>query len=197
MAASRVLLLASVLGIAGGIVWLVVRDRRPDVASVSSGSSAGVGKAAIAAPEGPSLGASGGGAPTGGSAAASPSPPPPAAGGPGSAAVIAPEVPTGPSPKDVFATQTRDPTWAGPTESEIRKRLGALAVPLDRVECRHDRCELTVAGDPDAVSAAVASLEKPAGLIGYAQSVLLTAPEVQQGRMTLRVYATFARAPGE
>jgi hypothetical protein len=191
MGVSRILLVVGVLGIAGGIVWFVVRDRTTEPRSIPAGSAADVGKAAIAAPEGPSLATGTASTPTADAVAVTP---PSAGGAAGSASAAAvPEVPTGSSPKVAFASQARDPTWAGPTETEISKRLGALKAPLDRVECRHDRCELTLAGDADAVSAAMASLESPKGLVGYAASWLLTAPETQNGRMTLRVYATFAR----
>lgn len=172
--------------------WIVVaglaltgcRDREAPAAKpdVSQGS----GRAAIAAPEGPSLGS---GAPID---AASEVPelatPPQGQGQP----AATPPVP-GASARDAFAAQTRDPSWAPGVEAEISKRLRTLNVSVDRVECRHDQCELSVGGVEDAVTDAIAKLEGKRGLGGYASSLLLTAPEQQGERIVVRAYATFDR----
>ena len=150
-------------------------NKSPDSAPSSSGSAA-PGRAAIAA-RAPSL-------PAG--SAEPPSLPEPT--------VIAP-VPAAPSsaPSQEFETQTRDPAWAGATETEIRKRITKLGARIDTTECRHDRCLVTLRGTPDAMSDALAGLESSAGLQGFAQSIYLTAPVEQDGMLVVRAYATFDR----
>lgn len=163
--------------------WTSRDDARPEKPAVSGGSAEPVaGKAAISAPAGPSL-APARDVPSGPAFTARAAPVPVPVPAPASA-------PAGES----YAAQDRDPAWARATESEIRARLAKLRVPLEAVECRHDRCELTLAGDTEAISDALAQLETRAGLNGFARSIQLTAPVPQGDRLTLRAYALFDRA---
>jgi hypothetical protein len=157
------------------------------------------GKAAIAAPAGPSLGT---GASQGdGPILNTPTLPPTNAAdqGQGSLAAAAgaadaaragnAEVP----PSEAFESQTRDPAWAGPTEVELTKRIATIGGQLDRTECRHDRCVLALRGSSESLAETLARLESSNGLTGFAQSIYLTAPIEQNGVMVVRAYATFDR----
>jgi hypothetical protein len=97
------------------------------------------------------------------------------------------------NPSTEFERQTRDPTWAGPTEIEIKHRVTKLGGQLDTAECRHDRCLIAVRGSESQMTDLIAKLESPAGLKGFAQSIYLTAPVEQGGNLVLRAYATFDR----
>jgi hypothetical protein len=188
MAVPRAPLILGIVAIVGGIAWFGLRDRGGGTRVDSQGSAGltpGSGKAAISAPEGPRLG-SGSEAFTEGTRPSLPD------GG-------TVEIPIdAPSHRDVFATQTRDPSWARTTESEIKKRFRALSTgtTLDAIDCRATQCELTIAGATDDVSAAFAKLESPQGLGDFAESLLLSTPEPRDnGTMRVRVYAMFTRAP--
>lgn len=154
-----------------------------------TGSATAAPKAAIAAPERPTL-------PTGGSGEAEPGPdvetaPPPAT----LPLQPPPPPPTTPpqNPSKEFERQTRDPAWAGPTETEIKKRVQVLGAHLDAAECRQDRCLIALRGSEQEMAGVLAKLETPEGLQGFAQSVYLTAPVDQGGTLVLRAYATFDR----
>lgn len=188
MAVPRVPILVGVLVLAGaGIAWITMRDRapasRPDVPRGSA--SPPIARGAVYAPEGPSLGA-GSGDPTTAPALAAiaedPAQP--------ETRPLAPPVALSPQ---AFAAQERDVSWAGDTEAAIRRKLAPLSIPLDRVECRHDLCELTVAGAAEAVNDALAKLDQPGALSSLARSMLLTAPVQDAGRLTIRAYALFDR----
>ncbi len=97
------------------------------------------------------------------------------------------------NPSAAFERQTRDPSWAGPTETEIRNRVTKLGGRLESTECRHDHCLLTLRANEDQMMDLIAKLESARGLQGYAQSVYLTAPVEQDGKLVLRAYATFDR----
>ncbi len=102
---------------------------------------------------------------------------------------------------DAFAIEPRDDGWAGGTELELRERAArAVAVAgarLEGVECRAQRCQITVQGDgSDVIGAVIANLEEASGLDGLADAMILTAPEpLPGGALRLRVYAIFERAP--
>ncbi len=173
---------------AGFVVAIVVatgcrdRDAKPaEPPAVSQGS----GRAAISAPAGPSLGSAVIDAPSDVPSLAVPQ-------GQGQPAATPPS-PSG-NPREDFTAQTRDPSWAPVVEAEIGKRLQKLRVAVERVECRHDRCELALGGDAAAVDTAISKLESDKGLRGYAEAIVLTAPEPQGDRMLLRAYAIFERA---
>jgi hypothetical protein len=181
--ASRVPIVVGILAIAGGITWFALRAPKSDGPTQGSGgltaangSASGSGKAAIFAPEGPSLAGSGS------SAFDTPHP----------ALLDGGQPIDAPSQRDRFVAQTRDDDWAGDTEAELRRTLRKLAVTnVNTVECRADQCELTIAGTPETVDATVAKLES--GLSTVAKSLLLSGAEKSGERMTLRVYALFAR----
>lgn len=141
-------------------------------------------KAAISAPEAPTL-------PGSGDAPESPTPPPT------ETPPVEPPMPQAPAdmtvnPGTEFARQTRDPSWAGPTEIEIKNRVTKLGARVD-TECRHDRCLISLRGSHEQMTDVLAKLESPAGLAGYAQSIYLTAPVEQGGNLVVRAYATFDR----
>lgn len=157
------------------------RDTKPaDQPAVSQGS----GRAAVSAPAGPSLGSAVIDVPTDVPSLAVPQ-------GQGQPAATPPTPPA--SQREAFTAQTRDPSWAPVVEAEIGKRLQKLEVAVERVECRHDSCELALGGDAAAVDAAISKLESKNGLRGYAESIVLTAPEQQGERMVVRAYAVFER----
>lgn len=180
MAAPRLPIVVGILVLGGGLTWLALRDRdEPARAPIDPQGSAapGSGKAAIAAPEGPSLG-SGSGHPFGGD---------PAPATPAAAVADA-----GPSPQQqAFTAQTRDPAWAGTTEAEIKRRLATLkGAKLEAAECRDSQCELTIGGSTEDVTTALSALE---GFRDIAQSMVLTAPEMRDNKMVVRAYLQFDR----
>jgi hypothetical protein len=143
-------------------------------------------KAAISAPEKPALTGSD-------DSQDSPEPPPPTA--PVVVEPPPPQAPADPSvnPTKEFERQTRDPTWAGPTEIEIKKRVTKLGARVDTTECRHDRCLISLRGSEEQMTDVLAKLESSEGLQGFAQSIYLTAPVEQGGKLVVRAYATFDR----
>lgn len=106
-----------------------------------------------------------------------------------------PQAPANPTvnPSSEFERQTRDPTWAGPTEIEIKKRVTKLGANNYQAECRHDRCLISLRGTEEQMTDVLAKLESPAGLVGFAQSIYLTAPVEQDGKLVVKAYATFDR----
>lgn len=97
------------------------------------------------------------------------------------------------NPGTEFERQTRDPSWAGPMETELRNRVTKLGARIDTAECRHDRCLIALRGSEEEMADVIAKLESPVGLQGYAQSIYLTAPVEQGGTLVVRAYATFDR----
>lgn len=159
----------------------------------SSGSAApaatapAAGKAAISAPERPVLAGSDNGEPDAPSEEAPNETAPlaaPSRGAPADRTV---------NPGKEFERQTRDPSWAGPTEIEIKKRVTKLGARIDTAECRQDRCLIALRGSEEQMADAIAKLEGPEGLAGYAQSIYLSAPVTQEGSLVVRAYATFDR----
>lgn len=189
MAAPRWPIVVGIAALGGGLAWCAARGEEAasppastapvDPRGSAIGAPAGAGQAAIRAPAGPSLG-SGSGHPFGGDPVPS---------------IEAPPIDAGPSPQQLaFGAQTRDPAWAGTTETEIKRRLGKLdGARLVAAECRRDQCELTIGGSQEELSAALGVIESPRGLRDYARSVLLTAPEQRDGRLIVRAYAQFER----
>jgi hypothetical protein len=188
MAIGRAPIVVGIVVIAGGIAWFAMRDSRPASGPApgsggltAGGSGSGSGKAAISAPQGPSLGGSGGNA-------FDPSYPGPAPALPDAMAIGAP------SHRDVFAAQTRDPAWSTSTEDDLKAMVGKLKLTtVESVECHTDQCELTLVGPAGDVDATVAKLEGPKGLPKLAKSMLLGGPERNGDTLTLRVYAMFER----
>ena len=65
---------------------------------------------------------------------------------------------------------------------------------LDATDCRQTRCSITVSGSEAAVGKTIADLESDRGLHGYAENILLTAPEQRpDGSIVLRAIASFRR----
>ncbi|MGE0550570.1 MAG: hypothetical protein AB7O24_03190 [Kofleriaceae bacterium] len=188
----RWLIVVGIVVVVGGIAWLAIGlDPEPAKVSPKPGSDSPVtpGRAAISAPEGPSLnsGSVAEALDDSGSTTNTPRPElPPVP--PGSA--------TGPAttPKQPFATQTRDPRWAAKTEGEIRNRFATIrGARLQSAECRHDQCLVAIAGTAAEVTTSIADIEAPTGLKGFARSIVLSAPEQDGNRMVLRFYAVFDR----
>lgn len=95
---------------------------------------------------------------------------------------------------DTFTAQPRDDGWAKATEAELAKRWKQIrGGTLEEVTCRKSECRLLVTGTQDAVSQAVADLEGPRGLHGFAENVLLSNPTVDGDAVTLRIYVRFER----
>jgi hypothetical protein len=179
MAGSRVPIVVGILAIAGTIAWFALRRDPGAKERPPSGKPAiaGSGRAAISAPEGPSLGGSG---------ANAFDPTPPAL--PDAQSIDAP------SHRDVFAAQPRDPQWSKSTEDDLKAMVGKLKLTtVESVECHTDQCELTLVGPADQVEAAVAGLESSKGIPLLAKSLLLGGPERSGDKLTLRVYALFDR----
>ncbi len=170
----RVPFVVGILAIAGVVAWLVLRadDDTPPPPSKA------VGSATLTAPPAPRA------TTTPREAPALP------------AQTEAPSAPvTGPTAEETFSTETRDDTWATQTERELAKRLTKLrAGTIESTECRQSQCRVVVAGSEHDVATAVADLEGPRGLHGYAQNVLLTSPDRKDdGSIALRVFVRFAR----
>jgi hypothetical protein len=105
-----------------------------------------------------------------------------------------PPLPAGPTTEDTFSEEDRDTAWATKTEAEITKRWKQVrGGKLESTECRQTQCRLVVAGTEQDVASAIADLEGPRGLHGFAESVLLTSPTNVDGTITLRIYAKFDR----
>jgi hypothetical protein len=187
MAVPRAPIIVGIVAITGGIAWFALRESGSGKRVDPHGSAAltpGSGRAAIAAPEGPTLGSGTTAFTTG------PRPSLPDAG------VDALTI-DAPSHREVFVTQTRDPAWAKKTEAEIKKRFKALslAATLDAAECRADQCELTIAGASEDIATAFDKLESKQGLGAFADSLLLSTPEQRDGKLFVRAYAMFERPP--
>lgn len=159
-----------ILAIVGVVAWLVLRDERARPADSQPAPSAPANaRATVAAPEAPSLG----------SAAPAPALPPS----------------TGPTAEDLFFDEVRDAAWAERTEAEITKRWAQVrGGKLESTECRQTQCRLVVTGAQDDVATAIADLEGPRGLHGFAENILLTNPARNaDGSVVLRLYARFDR----
>ncbi len=82
---------------------------------------------------------------------------------------------------DPFATETRDPAWAGGVETELRKRTRALldelpgdTIEITALECRTKRCRLRVKGtDSKTFQKLLVLMEGKRGFYGYAAGLTL------------------------
>ncbi len=121
-----------------------------------------------------------------------------------------PPDPGGPEPAPsvrggvAFAQEARDDAWAVEHERELTLRLRGIVaelagrakrVDIDAIECRRTQCQVTVhARDAAALGALYGALESPAGLIGWADNLLLAPVETAaDGQVTTQVTATFER----
>ena len=159
------------LAIVAIVAWLILRGDSAQDAPKPTPPAATRDSAAIRAPERPALGGD-------------------------TARPNLPALPAGgPTAEDTFSEEDRDAAWAPKTETEIAKRWKQVrGGKLESTECRRTQCRLVVAGTEADVAAAIADLEGPRGLHGFAESVLLTNPaKSSDGTITLRIYATFAR----
>jgi hypothetical protein len=176
---SRWAIVVGAVAIAAGIAWFALRGSdtvapepvKSPVAETPSAAGSGFiqkprdGKAAIFAPEGPSLGS-------------------------GSAAADTTTI----TPEKAFATEQRDARWAARTENEIKRRFRSLkGGTLDAAECKQDQCELTMSGSEEQMSQLLAEIETRRGLIGFANHVVLRGPEQKDGKLVIKAYAVFDR----
>ena len=169
----RAPIVVGILAIAVVVAWLLLRgDDTPKAKPTSPTGSADLTRAdpraKVSAPEGPSL----------------PS---------GSAAK--PELSAAPTADDVFSEETRDDTWAAKTEADIAERWKKIrGGKLESTECRASQCRLVVTGAEPDVAQAIADLEGPRGMHGFANNVHLTSPEKRaDGSIALRVFVRFDR----
>lgn len=182
-------IVVGIAAICGGIAWFALRrPAAPAMAPARSKeiiASSSPGKAAIGAPLPPILDAIGSSA--GVSASGTPSPVlPEGSPAPNAWAEVSPAV--------TFAGQDRDLAWAPTTEAEIKRRFTAIrGARLESTECRQDQCMIVIAGTQDDLGNTLAAIEEPRGLHGFAETILLTAPEQRNGQLVLRAYAKFAR----
>ncbi|MDX2091611.1 MAG: hypothetical protein SFX73_27370 [Kofleriaceae bacterium] len=198
---ARVAILVGVVALGGTTAYLMLGGDKstgshatpaPARNRTAAQKSPTTGKAAIAAPAGPSLATAGSAAEAAAEVTADPSlpevAPPPAPISPPTASAIG-------ASAESFGKQLRDPAWAGKTETELRNRIPKLGTAqLEATECRQDQCMLTLGGSQDDVAAILARLESPTkGITTFATSVTLTAPEQQGDRLVIRAYAQFSR----
>lgn len=166
------------LAIAAVVAWLVLRDDGESTSNAPprTGSGALTKSGAKSAPESPAL-------PGGSGSGLAPSGP------------ELPAQPPVPTAEDTFADEDRDEAWAAKTEPELKKRWKNIrGGKLESVECRKTQCKLVVTGPEQDLAMAVADLEGPRGLHGFAENVLLTAPtQNADGTIVLRVFARFDR----
>lgn len=118
------------------------------------------------------------------------------------AAPVTPDRPAGePAPRAVppptleagsaFAAEQQDAAWASATE----KAIAAVAPELTSIECRQSHCRATLTGasDPELV-ARTEKIQEPEGLPSTdAKSVLLSAPEVVDGKRVMTIYVRYDR----
>ncbi len=93
-----------------------------------------------------------------------------------------------------FEAQSRDAEWASDTEADIKAKLKFLkGGTLDHVECRQDQCLLSMSGSDADVMTSISEIESQGGLRDFADHILLTGPEQRDGKMTIKIYASFDR----
>ena len=118
------------------------------------------------------------------------------------AAPAAPSAPAAPggavSAADTFAAEARDSGWASDNEAEISRRLDALATggaTVEAVECRSRQCRILLsAPDEETLGALMTAVQGDRGLLGYAESVVLSRVDVAaDGTQRTNVYAQFER----
>lgn len=160
----------------GVVAWVLVGggDSEPKARAPGSGDRADP-RAATRAPEGPAL---------------------PAASGWGTAAMPKlPTPPAAPAADDVFLEEIRDDAWATKTERDISERWKAIrGGKLESAECRRAQCRLVITGAEADIGQAIADLEGPRGMQGFANHVHLTNPAHRaDGSIALRVFVRFER----
>lgn len=106
-----------------------------------------------------------------------------------------PSLPPGKSADAVFDNEQRDVDWAADVESGIKRRFEKVrGAKLEATECRQSQCKLTIVGSEGDLAQAIADLEGPRGLHGYAKNILLSAPAKKaDGTLELRAFALFER----
>jgi len=168
--ASARLLVVVAIGVIGAVVvWWLARDT--ETPAPTSASAAPDGRtASVAAPTPPALAD----APRGSGQ---------------------PALPATPTPRDVYAAQTRDTEWADSTEGTLRKRFAKIrGGKLSALACRETVCELVIAGTKGEVGQTIADLEGARGIHDISTGQFLTAPEARpDGSIVLKIYASFER----
>jgi hypothetical protein len=172
---ARAPIVVGILAIVALVAWLVLREgdksapAAPSRTVPGSGSSALTQAGAKSAPESPSL--------------------------PRETGPALPAMPPTPTAEDTFSEEERDAAWASQTEPELKKRWKNIrGGKLESVECKKTQCKVVVTGPQQDLAMAIADLEGPRGLHGYAENVLLTAPtQNADGTIVLRIYAKFER----
>ena len=97
------------------------------------------------------------------------------------------------TPSEEFSVEARDAAWATPMEGEIKDRLAKAPVNVV-ADCRQSHCQIQLDGESEAISQTISIMESHKGMIGFADNIYLTAPEVHaDGTMTLKAIASFAR----
>lgn len=171
---SRAPFVVGILAIAAVVAWLVLRgeDAQPTNPTPGPAGSADLTNPGKVATPQPSL-------PT----------------EPGKPPELQPGLPPVPTADETFQEESRDDTWAKKTEGELAERWKKIrAGKLESTECRQTQCRMTIVGSEQDVGTAVADLEGPRGLHGYAKGVLLTGPQRNaDGSISLRVFVNFER----
>jgi len=167
--ASARLVVVVAIGVIGAVVvWRVARDT--ETPAPTSASAAPDARTGVAAPTPPALAdaASGSGQPA---------------------------LPATPTPRDLYAAQTRDGEWADSTEATLRKRFAKIrGGKLSALACRETVCELVIAGTKGEVGQTIADLEGARGIHDISTGQFLTAPEARpDGSIVLKIYASFER----
>jgi hypothetical protein len=125
-----------------------------------------------------------------GSGVAAPTPAAPPA---GSAAIAAPATPRldPNAAAAAFDSETEDRDWAINTERVIKTAAPELA----DIDCKQQQCRATMTADTEAeLVAKTTKLESEDGLRGTeAHSILLTAPQVVNGKLAMKIYVRFER----
>lgn len=170
--ASARLVVVVAIGVIGAVVvwWLARATETPAPTSASGAEHARTGSAAVTAPAPPVLAD--------------------AQRGSGE-----PALPATPTPRDLYAAQTRDDEWATTTEGTLRKRFAKIrGGTLSALACHETVCELVIAGTKREVGQTIADLEGARGIHDISTGQFLTAPEARpDGSIVLKIYASFER----
>ena len=112
---------------------------------------------------------------------------------PAPAPVTATEPPPslGPSGPEGFDTEVEDKDWATNTE----RAIAAVAPDLGDVDCRRTQCRATItAATQEELVAKAEKLNSDEGIRSTeARSVLLSAPETINGKLTMKLYIEYDR----
>lgn len=99
-------------------------------------------------------------------------------------------------PRDAaFTSEPREAAWAAPTERELRARFQAVrGGKLADLECRTRQCRAVITGNEAELGHTIAELSGSHGLHGYADKVVLAAPDARpDGSFALRAFIQFRR----